>query len=283
MKKNNISIILVLSIIISFISGALGSIIIYTTSTNDTGTTIIKTNNDVTLKEDNSISKGVANVYDAVVVVEGFTKEQLVSTGTGFVYKQNNDKAYIMTNHHVIAGVESVKIILSDNSVIDAKIMGSEAYSDIAVLSVDANKIKSIAIMGDSTKLNVGDTLFTVGSPEGSNYAGTVTKGILSGKDRLVAVALSSNTNSDYYMNESINDTIAHTYIIVGSKEQRKMIVSANMLHKAIKNSQMKIIEGYYHGEMSMNHAKEYVNLLEKFMGKSDGTERVGYEEKDKF
>jgi len=89
--------------------------------------------------------------------------------------------------------------------------------------------------------------------------------------------------NSDYYMNESINDTIAHTYIIVGSKEQRKMIVSANMLHKAIKNSQMKIIEGYYHGEMSMNHAKEYANLLEKFMGKSDGTERFGYEEKDKF
>lgn len=89
--------------------------------------------------------------------------------------------------------------------------------------------------------------------------------------------------NSDYYMNGSINDTIAHTYIIVGSKEQRKMIVSANMLHKAIKNSQMKIIEGYYHGEMSMNHAKEYVNLLEKFMDKSDGTERFGYEEKDKF
>ena len=74
-----------------------------------------------------------------------------------------------------------------------------------------------------------------------------------------------------------------NTYIIVGSKEQRKMIVSANMLHKAIKNSQMKIIEGYYHGEMSMNHAKEYVNLLEKFMDKSDGTERFGYEEKDKF
>lgn len=46
------------------------------------------------------------------------------------------------------------------------------------------------------------------------------------------------------------------------------MIVSANMLHKAIKNSQMKILEGYYHGEMSLNHAKEYVNLLEKFLGK---------------
>lgn len=45
----------------------------------------------------------------------------------------------------------------------------------------------------------------------------------------------------------------------------------------------MKILEGYYHGEMSMKHAKEYVKLLEKLVNKSDGTERVGYEEKDTF
>ena len=78
--------------------------------------------------------------------------------------------------------------------------MGSEAYSDIAVLSVDASKILSVAVLGDSSKMAVGDTVFTVGSPEGIDYAGTVTKGILSGKDRLVAVALSNSTTSDYYM-----------------------------------------------------------------------------------
>ena len=72
-------------------------------------------------------------------------------------------------------------------------------------------------------------------------------------------------------------------FIIVGSKEQRKMIASANLLHKAIKNSQMKILEGYYHGEMSMKHAKEYVKLLEEVVNKSDGTERIGYEKKDTF
>ncbi len=74
--------------------------------------------------------------------------------------------------------------------------------------------------------------------------------------------------NSAYYMKESIKETIAQTDIIVGSKEQRKMIVSANMLHKAIKNSQMKIVKGYYHGEMSMNHVKEYVDLFKNFGGK---------------
>lgn len=201
MKKNNVGVVLVISVLISFISGALASILIFSTHSDEgNGSNIIKTSNMVTLNEDNSISKGVANIYDAVVVVEGFNKNKLSSTGTGFIYKEKSGKAYIMTNHHVISGVESVKVIMSDNSVVDARVMGSEVYSDMAVLSVDSDKIKDIAIIGDSSKLNVGDTLFAVGSPEGSTYAGTVTKGILSGKDRLVAVALSGNSASDYYM-----------------------------------------------------------------------------------
>lgn len=200
MKKNNIGIILIISVLISFISGALGSIIIYKNDNPTTGSSIIKNKTGVILSEGDSISKGVEAIYDAVVVVEGFSGNQLTSTGTGFIYKEANDKAYIMTNHHVINGVEEVKVIMSDNSVVDAKIIGSEAYSDIGVLSIDASKAKDISIIGDSTKLKVGDTLFTVGSPEGADYAGTVTKGVLSGKDRLVAVALSNNAASDYYM-----------------------------------------------------------------------------------
>lgn len=199
MKKTNTGLIIVLAIIISFISGALSCILIYGTNNQSTNS-IIKNSKSLTLNEENSIAGGVENIYDATVVVEGFTQNQLVSTGTGFIYKENNNKAYIMTNHHVISGVDEVKIILSDNNVIDAKITGSEAYSDIAVLEVEANQVKDIAIIGDSSKINVGDTLFTVGSPEGSDYAGTVTKGILSGKDRLVAVTLSNNNTSDYYM-----------------------------------------------------------------------------------
>ena len=201
MKSNKITEILLLARILSFLCGSLGSYLIL--KTQDTNQDIIiptKNYNSIKLIESNSISEGVKNVYDSVVVVEGFTKNQLASTGTGFIYKKTNDTAYIMTNHHVINGVESVKIILSDKTVIDAKIKGSEAYSDIAVLAVPSEKIKHVATLGDSNKLNVGDTLFTVGSPEGSEYAGTVTKGVLSGKDRLVAVALSNSQSSDYYM-----------------------------------------------------------------------------------
>lgn len=201
MKKNKIGAILLLSIILSFICGALGSYFIleYQDGTSDI---IIPTqsNSSIKLTESNSIAEGVANVYDSVVVVEGFKQEQLSSTGTGFIYKKTDDTAYIMTNHHVISGVENVKIILSDKTVLDVEIKGSEAYSDIAVLAVSSDKIKHVATLGDSGKLKVGDTLFTVGSPEGANYAGTVTKGILSGKERLIAVALSNSQSSDYYM-----------------------------------------------------------------------------------
>ena len=199
MKKSNASVIIVISMIISFICCGIGAFVLV--NLNDSNRVVVtNTGSTIRLSEDNSISESVKKVFDAVVVVEGISKNQLASTGTGFVYKQTEKVAYIMTNHHVVNGCDSVKIVLSDSKEIDAKVVGSEAYSDIAVLSVDASKILSVAVLGDSEKVKVGDTVFTVGSPEGVEYAGTVTKGILSGKDRLVAVALSNSSTSDYYM-----------------------------------------------------------------------------------
>ena len=200
MKKNNVGVILIVSVLISFVCGALGAYIIMQNST-PTNAIVGVSKGSVNYAEDNSIATSVSRIYDAVVVVEGFSKNTLSSTGTGFIYKSlGNNTFYIMTNHHVINGVEKVKVILSDQTEVDAQIKGSEAYSDIAVLSIKSDKVKSVAVLGDTSKLNVGDTLFTVGSPEGADYAGSVTKGILSGKDRLVAVALTNNSTSDYYM-----------------------------------------------------------------------------------
>lgn len=196
MRKSNIGGILILVVLLSFGCGCLGAYLIVN---NTTVESVIKNISEKTVVE-NSIADSVDKVYDAVVVVEGFNNNQLVSTGTGFVYKKDGKKAYIMTNNHVISGCEEVKVIFSDESVSDVKVMGSEVYSDIAVLSVDSSKILAVASLGDTDDLRVGDTLFTVGSPEGVDYAGTVTKGVLSGKDRLVAVALTSSTTSDYYM-----------------------------------------------------------------------------------
>ena len=199
MKKGNVGILLIVAVLLSFLCGSLGAYLILG-NVSVTGTNTVIKHSTIPLAEQTSISAGVEKIYDAVVVVEGFSKGSMVSTGTGFIYKESNGTSYIMTNHHVISGTDEVKIILSDKTEVDAEVKGSEAYSDIAVLAVSSSEVEAIAILGDSSKLNVGDTVFTVGSPEGADYAGTVTRGVLSGKDRLVAVALSNSTSSDYYM-----------------------------------------------------------------------------------
>ena len=204
MKKNDFLILIIITILISFICGATYSYILLHDNNIDTTNSI---STSITLNESDSIRDGISNIYDAVVVIEGYKKDQMSSTGTGFIYKKDGSDAYIMTNHHVVADCDKLKIILSDKTELDAKLSGSESYSDIAVLKVSSDKVKQVAKIGKSDKLNVGDTLFAVGSPEGADYAGTVTKGILSGKDRLVEVALSNSTSSDYYMKVLQTDT----------------------------------------------------------------------------
>ena len=202
-KNNNqvsIPVVIILCIVLSLISGGLGAYLMISTKQNTTTTTNGITTSTAKLTETNSISDAVSKVYDAVVVVEVYSNNQLASTGTGFVYKKANGKAYLMTNNHVISGGKTVKVLFQNGDELEATTVGSDTYSDIAILSVkDSDKIVA-ATTGASDKSKVGDTVFTVGSPEGSDYAGTVTKGILSAKDRLVEVALSNSQTSDYYM-----------------------------------------------------------------------------------
>ena len=201
-QEISIPVLVILVIILSLISGSLGAyFIISTFNVNTTTTSGGITTSTAILNETNSISNAVEKVYDAVVVVEVYDKkDNMVSTGTGFVYKKDDNKAYLMTNNHVISGGEKIKVLFTDGTELDSKVVGSDTYSDIAVLSIDTSDKIITAVMGSSKNLKVGDTLFTVGSPEGSEYAGTVTKGVLSAKERLVAVALESSTASDYYM-----------------------------------------------------------------------------------
>lgn len=201
-KEISVPVVVILIIVTSLISGALGAyFIILTQNFNSTTSTdgIIKST--ATLNETNSISEAVDKVYDAVVVVEVYNKNnELQSTGTGFVYKKENKKAYLMTNNHVISGGKIIKVLFTDGTESEATVVGSDTYSDIAVISTeDSDKIVSV-VLGESTKSKVGDTVFAVGSPEGSDYAGTVTKGILSAQERLVEVALENSATSDYYM-----------------------------------------------------------------------------------
>lgn len=193
--KNNITVVLILSVIISFISGVLGSYLVLNTQTVES---VVKNITTSELIED-SISSSVEKVYDSVVAIVAYKEGQQISSGTGFVYKKDNNKGYIMTNNHVIDGCDEVEVILSNNEKVEAKVQGGETYSDVAVLTIDEKHVISVVEFGDNTGMKLGDTVFTVGSPLGVAYSGTVTKGILSGKDRLVEVSYSGNT-ADYYV-----------------------------------------------------------------------------------
>ena len=197
-KNNNNTVIIVVCMMLSFICGVGGGYL-YSTSSTKVSEQVIK---NITRSElvENSISSSVDNVYGATVVVMSYKSDKLISTGSGFVYKKDDKNAYIMTNYHVIDGADAVKVEFNDgNTLIDAKILGGEVYSDIAVLTIDSNKANSVVEIGKSDEVKLADTVFTVGSPMGKEYKGTVTKGILSGKDRLVEVNLTGGA-SDYYM-----------------------------------------------------------------------------------
>lgn len=154
-------------------------------------TDLLPTFNEVQVMEKNSLKDSIDKIYNAVVVIETYDKnENIIGTGSGFFYKKN-DMGYIITNNHVIEKSSTIKVINMNKEVYVAKLIGTDEYFDIAILSVDKEAVLQIANLGINSELNVGDTVFTVGSPLGSKYMGTVTKGILSGKDRMVNVSTS--------------------------------------------------------------------------------------------
>lgn len=100
--------------------------------------------------------------------------------GSGFVI--DAEKGYILTNNHVIADADEVKIILSDDTKLDAKIIGTDAKTDLAVLQVETDHKLIAAKWGDSDQIRVGSWVMAIGNPFG--LGGTVTAGIVSARQR---------------------------------------------------------------------------------------------------
>jgi len=164
------------------------------------GNNYIITKDETKIYEKSSLAKSVDKVYDAVVVVESYDDDVLKGTGTGFVYKVDNKFGYILTNEHVISKEYDTKIIFSNDENTNGEILGKDEFLDLAVLRVDKKYISKIVEIGKSEDMMLGDTVFTIGSPLGYNYRGTVTSGVLSGKDRMVKTKVSSSSNSDWIM-----------------------------------------------------------------------------------
>ena len=198
---------LLLIILISFFSGLLGSLAVLQFNhkqangeQNNAAVTQTASNNE------NSITQAVDKVKDAVVSIitysgnsqSGFAgtddtdtdsnTEQINSEGSGVIYKKDGDYAYLVTNTHVISGAKKVDIRLADGTKVPGEIVGSDTYSDIAVVKISSEKVSTVAEFGDSSQLSVGETAIAIGSPLGSEYANTVTQGIVSSLNRHVSL-----------------------------------------------------------------------------------------------
>ena len=162
--------------------------------------TITKIEKDVTVT-DKGIADAVEKVYDSVIIVSTYKGDNQVSSGSGFIYKTDGNKAYIITNHHVVADGNNFKISYTNGVIEDVKLLGGDQYSDIAVLEAKVKENYAAVDIGSTDALRIGDTTFTVGAPLANTYSWTVTRGIISGKERLVELSLGSKYNTDYVMN----------------------------------------------------------------------------------
>jgi len=176
--NNNKFGIISLIVTISILIGALG--MFYTLE--HAQPIINKHEKEVTI-DDKGIADAVDKLYDATVVVASS-----VGSGTGFVYKIDGNTAYVITNAHVIGKSTSATIQFTDGSAQNVSVVGSDEYSDIAVLSTKKDNVISVAEIGGTEAMRLGDTVFAIGAPLSVEYSWTVTRGILSGKDRLVEI-----------------------------------------------------------------------------------------------
>lgn len=210
-----------------------------------------KTINQTKLSE-TAIEESIENIYDAVVTIESYKNNQSVGSGTGFVYKTDSKNGYILTNHHVIDGSDKVEVILTNNEVVEVKMLGSDSYTDLAVLSIDKEKVIKTANLGDSSNIKLGATVFTVGSPMGSDYSGSITRGIISGKDRTVE-------------NDDIVTKVLQTDAAINPGNSGGPLV--NLAGEVIGITSMKLAKEEIEGmgfAIPINEAKTYVEYLEK-------------------
>ena len=192
-----------------FFGGLAGSLVVSLFQTNSSqvaGTNSSSekvTVSNVNYDNETSVTEAVSTVQDAVVSVIGYEQSSgsvdslfgsqnssdeltVSSEGSGVIYKKEGDYAYLVTNTHVIAGAQQIDIQLSSGEKVEGELVGSDTYSDIAVIKIDASKVTTVAEFADSDTIKVGETAIAIGSPLGTVYANSVTQGIISSLSRTV-------------------------------------------------------------------------------------------------
>ncbi len=137
-----------------------------------------------------AVTKAVKNVSPAVVTVVGKVQGQTsffgqssdgTVSGSGFFI---SEEGYVLTNNHVVEGTQEVKVVLADGTEQTAQIVGTDRYSDIAILKTEG-KVPAVAKLGDSNLLQPGESVIAIGSPLG-DFKNTVTVGVVSATGRAI-------------------------------------------------------------------------------------------------
>ncbi len=188
-----------------------------------TSTTNVKTSpTALSNKGAGDVSDVVANVKNAVVSVinkqslnqnnlfgsHGQSRRQnqktedsdltTASEGSGVIYKVENGYAYIVTNNHVISGSQELEVLMADGTREKAELIGADKWTDLAVLKIKADKVTTVAEFANSDEVKAGQTAIAIGSPLGTEFATSVTQGIVSAKDRSVPTDVDGDGKQDW-------------------------------------------------------------------------------------
>lgn len=217
------------------------------------------------------ITKAIDKAADAVVGInniqtanfwydEAGASEDPAGTGSGVIYKMAGNKAYVVTNQHVVEGATQLEVTLNDGTKIPAKLLGGDIWTDLAVLEIDAEQVKKVAEFGDSDAIKMGEPVMAIGNPLGATFSGSVTQGIISGINRTIPVDINQDGLMDWQAE------VLQTDAAINPGNSGGALI--NIAGQVIGINSMKIAESAVEGiglSIPINYVKPIIDDLEQF------------------
>jgi serine protease Do len=225
----------------------------------------VDTNTTKVVQKTSGAVVGVSNIQTSNFWSDSETNnskdgEETAGTGSGVIYKREGNRAFVVTNHHVIEDAAKLEVSLNDGTKIPAKLLGSDVWTDLAVLEVDGSKIKEIADFGDSDRLKSGEPVIAIGNPLGPTFSGSVTKGIISGVKRTIPVDVNGDDVVDW------QSEVLQTDAAINPGNSGGALI--NVGGQVIGINSMKISQEAVEGiglSIPINSAKPVINDLERY------------------
>lgn len=150
--------------------------------------TSIQVSSDITnmVEEVSEAIVGVVNIQETADFFQRDIQKVERGTGSGVVFSKDDDKALIVTNYHVITNAAKIEVSLPNGERVEAELKGTDPFTDLAVLAVDASYVDTVAEFGDSDLVRAGEPAIAIGNPLGLEFSRTVTQGIVSAKERTI-------------------------------------------------------------------------------------------------